>query len=379
MARAAIDDRLSNTSAPRTRFVVATRDDDAAIRRLLRDNPMPGAISLSLEREPAYFLGANIGYADDQTILAFESERLVCMGRCTFRTCWVNGHPRRIGYLGELRLDASAQGRFDLLRRGYRYFHKLHQTTPTECYFTSIAADNDRARRLFESGHRGLPSYEFLGGFITILIAVPQRKRMGKFRIENGSPERAADMVAMLNHHAQTHQLAAVWTEENLRSLADHALSLDHFQLAMEGERILACGALWDQRAFRQTVIRGYARGLSAARPLINLGAQFLGTTRLPPMGTTLRHAFISPIAFEAGYESLLPDFVETFFTMATRRGIEFLTLGLPAHDARLPALRRRFSTRSYHSGLYRVSWKGDISSPFSPEMALFFPEVALM
>src|SRR4051794_19024058 len=34
------------------RFDVATPADDAEIRRVLRENPMPGAIRLSLEREP---------------------------------------------------------------------------------------------------------------------------------------------------------------------------------------------------------------------------------------------------------------------------------------------------------------------------------------
>ena len=43
-----------------TRFAVATRDDDAAIRRLLRENPMRGAVSVGFEREPDYFRGGEI-------------------------------------------------------------------------------------------------------------------------------------------------------------------------------------------------------------------------------------------------------------------------------------------------------------------------------
>src|SRR4051812_25952113 len=112
---------------PRVRFQLATPADDAAIRRLLRDHPTPGDISLAFEREPNYFHGASPG---DQTILAFERDQLVCMGRCSIRTRYVNGTPRRVGYLGELRLDARAQGRFDILRRGYRFFRELHGDDP---------------------------------------------------------------------------------------------------------------------------------------------------------------------------------------------------------------------------------------------------------
>src|SRR5262245_60451602 len=45
-------------------FRVATTEDDAAIRRLLRDNPMPGEIALSFERESDFFLGTKAGDVD---------------------------------------------------------------------------------------------------------------------------------------------------------------------------------------------------------------------------------------------------------------------------------------------------------------------------
>ena len=122
-----------------TRFASATEADDAAIRRLLRDNPMRGAVSVTFEREPDYFRGANVAGGEDQTIVAFDDGRLVCMGRCTQRECWVNGTARRVGYLGELRLDAAARGRFGILRDGYGFFHELQRDGPAALYFTSIA------------------------------------------------------------------------------------------------------------------------------------------------------------------------------------------------------------------------------------------------
>ncbi len=377
MAGAATNSRLIGASTSKARFSVATANDNAAIRRLLRENPMPGAISLSLEREPDYFRGADIGGAEDETILVSERDKLVCMGRCSLRTSWINGAPQRVGYLAELRLDASAQGRFDLLRRGYRYFQELHESDPPRCYFTSIAADNDRARRLFESGRKGLPTYEFLGEFVTLLVAVPRRAMTGKLRVEVGAPERVEEMADVLNQQAKAQQLAAVWTAASLRSLAKHGLPLDRFQLVLEGGKIIACGALWDQRAFRQTVIRSYSFSLSTARPLINLAAQLFGTPHLPSVDTTLSHAFLSPLGFEAGRESILADFVESFFPSATRLRLEFLTLGMPAQDPRLNSLRRRFSTRAYHSRLYRVSWPGGVSAPLKQASA--FPDVALL
>src|SRR5260221_305589 len=76
MARDTIERELS---APRTKSLlveVATADDDAEIRRLFRDNPMPGRIGLSFERKPDYFGDANLPGQLKQTIVTLDSGKL---------------------------------------------------------------------------------------------------------------------------------------------------------------------------------------------------------------------------------------------------------------------------------------------------------------
>jgi hypothetical protein len=349
MAGAAADRELT------TRFAIASGTDDAAIRRLLRENPMRGAVSMAFAREPCYFDGADIAGGEDQTIAAFDNGRLACVGRCTRRESWVNGRATRTGYLAELRLDTAACGRFRIVRDGYEFFREQQRDDPAEFYFTSIAADNARARRLLESGARGLPRYDFLAGLDTLLIAVPRGLRRHALQVERATPRRIPDMVRVLN--SQRRQLAAVWTRERLLALERHGLPLDRFLLALDGGEVVACGAVWDQRAFRQTVIRGYSRPLALMRPLVNFAGRILGTPRLPVVGSALAHAFLSPLGFADGAEALLPDFVAASFPLAAQCGAEFLTLAVPSDDPRLPALRRCFSTRTWTSRLYQVCW----------------------
>src|SRR5262245_10626915 len=101
-----------------------------------------------------------------------------CMGRCTRRECWLNGRAQRVVYLAELRLDVRARRRFNIIRDGYQLFRDQTGDGDEVC-FTSIASDNARARRLLESGRRGLPTYEFLGDLVTLLVAVPRHARTG--------------------------------------------------------------------------------------------------------------------------------------------------------------------------------------------------------
>ena len=362
----------------RVRYAVATLADEPALRRLLRDNPMRGAISLSFEREPHYFAGAHLAEADDTTIIAHEGSRLVCMGRCITRTCWLNGAPRRVSYLGELRLDVTAQGRFDILRGGYRFFHELHRRAPADFTFTSVAADNERARRLLERGIPGLPRYEFLSEFVTLLIPVSRSARLRAPRAQARCPT-ADELVAFLNTHAERHQLAAVWTQEKLASLEHHGLSLDDFAFIRSDDgRLLAVAALWDQQPFRQTVIRGYSPALAYARPAMNLAARLFGTPHLPPPGTVLAHAFLSPLALALDATDRLPDLVAELSARAARGGLEFLTLGFAANDPRLALLRARYRCRSYVSRIYRVIWPHD-RDPLSLDPRPLLPEIAFL
>ena len=161
---------LAPARAGRVEFTVATRADDADLRRLLRENPMAGAVRLSLEREPDFFAG--FGGAEQQTIVARERGRLACAGWCGFRERFVNGVPRRVGYLGGLRLAGEFAGRGEVVRRGYEFFGELQRERPAAGYFTSIAADNERALRLLERGLPGWPRYAWLADFVTVLVPV---------------------------------------------------------------------------------------------------------------------------------------------------------------------------------------------------------------
>jgi hypothetical protein len=365
----------------RTRFAVATARDDAAIRHLLRESAMPGRVSVTFEREPDYFRGANIAGGDDQIIVAFAGPDLVCLGRCSRRDCWINGESIRAGYLAELRLAARARGRFTTVRDGYRYFRECENGGAHRVYFTSVAADNTRARRLLERGARGMPAYSFLGELTTLLVVVPRHARPATVRLEPARAHDLPEIVALLNEHGRRYQLATVWNEERVRGLDQHGLPLHRFLLLRDRERVIACGALWDQRSFRQTVIRNYARGLSAIRairPLANSVGRFLGIPPLPRPGSALAHAFLSPLAFAQDATDALTDFLSASFPIAAQLGLDFVTLALPSGDARAHAVQRRFSTHAWSSRLCAVTWPDDFRYAFSGTAA-FLPDIALL
>jgi hypothetical protein len=357
MARAVLERELS--------FALATEADDAEIRRLFRENPMAGRISLSFEHEPNWFSEAGQPEQTKQTIIAREEGRVVCAGFCSIRRNFVNGAPRQVGYLGGLRLCSSNAGRFDILRRGYDFFRTLQSDSPADFYFTSIASDNQPARRFLERALPGMPAYEFIGEFVTLLI--PSR-----FRSLAQAPVPSADeLITLLNHHGSRHQFAPCWSSGELRT--------GDFRFVQQRGEIVACAALWDQRAFKQTVVRGYAPELALVRPALNLAARITGGPRLPAVGQTLANAFVSHLSVAPDEPDALINLLAELRALGAQRRIELLTLGFASNDPHLNTVRRNFRSREYRSRLYVVRWP-KIGRPASDlDARVLAPEVALL
>ena len=402
MAGPALDRQLNPPAtaggAAGVRFARATERDDAAIRRLLRENPTPGEISLSFEREPDYFRGNGLAGAIDDTVLAFDRAggQVICMGRCSTRERFVNGEPRRVGYLGELRLDRSAQGRFDVVRRGYRFLRELHAGRQPDLYFTSIAADNRRSIAFLERGVPGLPAYRFAAGFVTVVLPSPRAGAAQRLRrraeerlrgcgcrfLPGAEAETEAGLAGwlhLLNVHGSQYQLAGGWTADQWHSLARLGLSSADLLVINRGGRLAGGAGLWDQRSFRQVVLRRYSGRMALARPWLNCLARLSGRPRLPAAGSTLAHAFLSPMAVDPGQPPVLVALVEMGLARAAERGLDYLTLGFDARDPRLGEVRRQFGGREYASRLYRVCWPEESGRADEFDGRLFLPESALL
>ena len=356
-------------------FAFATPADEADLRRLLRETPMQGAIRVGFTHEPDYFAGTGLAGADDRTLLARESGRLVGAGRCTTRPAWLNGEVRRVAYLGELRLAPEVQGRWDILRGGYAFFTAAYARDPADFCYTSIIADNTRARRLLERGARGLPRYQFIGEHVTLLLPVATSPVPAKFTVTTGADLPAETLAGFLNAAARDRQLAAHWTPDRLRSLAAHGLRPEDFIVLRQGAEIAACAGVWDQHAFRQILVTGYSPLLAATRPGYNLLAPLLGQPRLPPADSFVRQAFLSPWACRPGDVVARSALIQSARATAARRGLDCLTLGGTPDDAALQVLRGR----RYLSRLYRVDWPGQERRGCELDARPCLPDISLL
>lgn len=336
----------------------ATPEDDPELRRLLRDNPMDGAIRVSLEREPNAFLAAAVEGEPHYTIVARHPRAgVVGLGSRSVWNAFVNGEPCRLGYLSQLRVDRAWRGRKRLLLGGYQWLRSFRAPGELAFDLTSIIADNQVARRLLGAGLPGLPAYREIEPFITLVIPTGRGRRQPK--LERGTRERMAGVAACLERNRRRYQFAPFFTAADLLSPErSRGLAPESFHLAMDGGRVAGCLALWDQSGFKQVVVRGYSAGLARWRPWLNRLAPLLGTPRLPDPGEPLPHAYLSHLAVDGDDPGVFQALVESAYAEACARRYAYVVIGLAARHPWLSWLRRRFRAREYASVLYAVHWE---------------------
>jgi hypothetical protein len=320
---------------------------------------MSGEIGLSLEREPDFFAAAAVEGPRHRTIVFRDvaSGRVVGAGSRSARLCWMNGRPGWLPYLGSLRMDRNSCGLPREMIGGYDLCRDLREADEPPFCLTSIVADNRPARRLLEAGLRGMPVYRPVAGMVTLVLPVRRRRicSSGRIEISRAGHSGMTDVEALLAGFGRRHQFHPVWTGAALRSLP--GLTPNDFLLATEGGHLVGCLAIWDQRRFRQSVVRTLAPRMARLRPLLNLAAPIAGWPRIPAVGHRVESAFLSHVAIAENSEHALPALVAAAAADARRRGLDCLLLGLAASGPLLPRVARVFRARAYRSVLYLVHW----------------------
>ena len=317
-----------------TTFRIATPDDDATVRALLRETAMPSWADMAIDRAPSSY---------DWAVIAEEDDDVVGVYIASVLDAHVDGHPQRLGYLGGLRVKAQHRRRIRHLRDGYASVPALAREA-VPWWFTTIGAENVVARRLLEAGVRGLPEYHFRGEYVTYALPTSRGRRRGIWR-------RGAD-VALHNRLAAQFQCSPVLSDDLVRRAGNF--------FVCDG----GVAALWDQRAFKRIVAARYRT--PSLIPLYNAYAKLFRRVPLPREGGALNHTFIAFFAMQTPTVEGIEDLLWHCTTPVA-------TIGMHAENP-LRDIVQRFKPMSARSRVYAVAFDGSVppnGRPAQPEAAL--------
>jgi hypothetical protein len=345
-----------------SRYDLARPSDDEELRSILRETPFEGSISLTLEREPNYFLASAIEGPFHQTLVLRDSRsgEIIGMGDRSVRQRWVNGRVQEVGYFSGLRgrekyRRGLAAARF--LSKGFEGQRELHRDGRTGFYLMSIITDNDAARRILNSN---LPHYPRLHPYtrmFTYAVHPGRLKKESNVKLARGSVDLIPAIVDCLARSGRRTQFAPHWTTDTLLSDLTPGLSISDFFLALRGERVTGCLALWDQGSFKQSVVRGYFGSIARFRKLINLSAPLGGWPALPEAGARLNHCFACFLAVDDDNPEIFSALLRALYNEAARRKFDYFMLGL-AEESRFHPIVKSYRPVTYESQIYLAAWE---------------------
>lgn len=343
----------------RYKFELATPADDEAIRRVMAATPMAGSVTVSFQRDPSFFASNVVLGNHWQAVVCRDAKRNEVVGVATrsVRPIHVDGIPKRIGYLSGLRFMPYARRR-GLLARGYKFVRRLHDVDPLrpDYYLTTIAEGNQNALDALTKNRASLPIYHFITGLNTLVI--PLRRIRGVSDRDASvsmlsNQNDLGELVAFLNRFAKQRTFAPVYEQSDFQTSGTfREMSVGSIAVIRVHGRIVGAAGCWDQHAFRQTIVRGYADAIGSFRPLFNFWSKLSGGVQLPAVGQPLHCCYVAfPMVKCAKHAMMLLN--QLIRMVPVSAGC--LLIGLCDDDPLLPAMRVQ-AVSEYRTRLYAVS-----------------------
>jgi len=330
---------------------------------MLGDNDMPSWVTMTMEREPSVLASLN-RFGRDQAVIARLDGQPVGMYLCAEHPAHLNGNQTNLGYLGALRVNRDFRHRLRILRDGYASIRQLMSAGSAPFWYTSVALDNQPARRLLEANLRGMPRYQVLGEMVT--LALPRARGQGKGFGQTVGEHDTEAICRTHNSAAAKFQFAPALTpavaKQTCATFYTHASS----------GSITGCMALWNQQDFKQVVARAYRQPLAVALPLYNGWARLSRRVSLPRLNRPLDQTFLAFLAADGASPNEMVALVADALALCSS---EVLTLGLHGNHPALPTLFRAFKPASYRTLIYSVNFDdGRLNfddRPVQPEVSI--------
>jgi hypothetical protein len=346
-------------------FGLAGPADDAAIRRLLADNPMPGTVTVAFEREPDYFLGHGVMGDRCVTAKAVDTASGKLAGLMCFAEAdrYVGGAVRRVGYVGQIRVDHRYRG-YLMPMRATAFVRGLAGGDWPDLWLSAIVADNPGALEIF--AHKSRPSFpqlEPVSDIHTLGIFTRARNRArrgGGCEVVHAGDVGLEAVVRFLHEQGPNreffphYEVAHLAGDERTPGLTPQ----DILVAVVDGEIAGVC-AVWDQSTFKQTVVHGYRGLLGALRPIVNLAGPAVGMKRLPGVGEQIKSAYLSCLAVRHDDPGVFRRLMTAAVGRAHDMGTDYLLAGFSTRDPLL-SVAHGFRHLLYRSTMYAFTFGPD-------------------
>jgi hypothetical protein len=237
---------------------------------------------------------------------------------------------------------------------------ELHEKDPVPAYLVSVVSGNSEAEGvLIHKARRTFPAFRHVADFSSLAIALGRRKKppiRGDIKLCCATADQAEEIVEFLRKHGSQRQFFPIWTTSELLQLTEFGLRFEDIQVARRHGRIIGISGLWDQSAYKQTIVRAYSGWMRAAAPFYNLTAPWLGRPALPSTGAKLRSVYAAFVCIANEEIQVFSALLRELYNCGSAQGFDYLLLGLDSRDSFLP-IAQKYAHVLYPSRLYLAEW----------------------
>ncbi|MDX1589266.1 MAG: hypothetical protein R3296_10020 [Oleiphilaceae bacterium] len=343
----------------------AEAGDNEKILRLLANNPQSGSVSLAFERSPDYFNGAHVSCEHpDVYVLTPQpgqgqaEDRILGIFNIGHRRLYVDGQPRKVHYVHDVRLEPDVRGGEALMAC---YDEAREQLCHDDLAQTVVLSDNIPVLRAISKKREGLPDIFSTADIETSLISGlnTQARGCSGLHIRQANRLDIPRMQALVEEEGARRQFFPCYDFQALLSGDPYyfGLRVEDYWLAFDGEALKGMVAVWDQKEIRQTRVVRYSPMIALARPFYNLWCRFSGAMQLPPSGQCFDYLMLHTVLIRDHEPLVLRDLLG-HLQQRYRRDYHAMVCGLCTVDPLREALKG-FTRRTLMSYQFLGDWHG--------------------
>ena len=348
---------------------IASPEDGKEILRILESSAAQGGIELVYTRRDDAYASYMKEPGHAHVFVSKDGDRTV--GTCAelVRQVYIGGQKRKAAYICGLKKDAGYDG---LVGFGPGFIKAL-QHDDVAFYYCSVVVDNTEAQKMFSKNSRALsmrPFAEYKTFIFSPRVRIKAPKHGLSFR--QATEADLPSLLEFLNAEGRKKDLFPV-----IDSLDQfYGLMVENFYLLLEGNQIVATGALWDQTGYKQYIVKKYHGLMSLAR-IANPLLSALGYIRLPKEEQPLDLAMLSFFLSKDDNEKLYRIFLKEI-RREIARSHEIFVLGLPKKHFAAPMLDK-LPNISFETKLYEVTFPWSVQAYQEVDPGGMLPECGLL
>lgn len=348
---------------------IASPEDGKEILRILESSAAQGGIELVYTRRDDAYASYMKEPGHAHVFVSKDGDRTV--GTCAelVRQVYIGGQKRKVAYICGLKKDANYDG---LVGFGLGFIKAL-QHDDVDFYYCSVVADNTAAQMIFSKNSRALSMRPF-SEYKTYIFSPKVQIKAPKHRLTFRQATEA-DLPLLLEF------LNAEGRKKDLFPVIDsldqfYGLMVENFYLLLDGNQIVATGALWDQTGYKQYIVKKY-HGLMRLARIANPLLATLGYIRLPKEEHPLDLAMLSFFLSKDDNEELYRIFLKKI-RREIARSHEIFVLGLPKkHFA--ASMLDKLPNISFETKLYEVTFPWSVQAYQEVDPGGMLPECGLL